>query len=453
MGTPAWRINLLSAVAAAGTVSGVYLLSRYVAKHRGAAVLGSLALALSYTFWSQAVIAEVYTPGTLWWVMITLALWRWGQNPMQRNRWLLIAAALTVIGLGIHLYVVLIAPAALLFFIRIARKLPLWRRSFWYAAAGVVVGLAIFLFTFFLIDIRQSVTGYDYVAQYPSGTAWGVVADDLSTPWQRLYQTVSAPQWQAAMFPGGLLFMSERFGLYFLRLLALEFSLLIFIGAIIGLRMMWRRTRELAVFILVGFVTILLLIISYEPGDKHIFYLPSYVLLVISASAGIDWMIEKLRQSSRLNHNLVKFGLLVALLLLVGQHFWPARIQALADGKASFVTETYPYPVDNLEEPREIATKILADLPVDAYVLMNWRPLYAVFYLAHVEEGKTGIAMAEAAPYRTDGKLTDTHIGQIEEMLKEGRPVFVDDSYNLYGHFSLKRASNGLYQVYLRDDN
>jgi hypothetical protein len=372
---------------------------------------------------------------------------------MQRNRWLLIAAALTVIGLGIHLYVVLIAPAALLFFIRIARKLPLWRRSFWYAAAGVVVGLAIFLFTFFLIDIRQSVTGYDYVAQYPSGTAWGVVADDLSTPWQRLYQTVSAPQWQAAMFPGGLLFMSERFGLYFLRLLALEFSLLIFIGAIIGLRMMWRRTRELAVFILVGFVTILLLIISYEPGDKHIFYLPSYVLLVISASAGIDWMIEKLRQSSRLNHNLVKFGLLVALLLLVGQHFWPARIQALADGKASFVTETYPYPVDNLEEPREIATKILADLPVDAYVLMNWRPLYAVFYLAHVEEGKTGIAMAEAAPYRTDGKLTDTHIGQLEETLREGRPVFVDDSYNLYGHFSLKRASNGLYQVYLRDDN
>ena len=217
--------------------------------------------------------------------------------------------------------------------------------------------------------------------------------------------------------------------------------------------MMWRRTRELAIFVLVGFVTVLFLIINYEPGDKHIFYLPSYVLLVTAATAGIDWMIEKLRQSQRLNHDLLKFGLPLILLLLVGQHFWPARIQALADGKASFVTETYPFPVDNLDEPREIATNILADLPDDAYVLMNWRRLYAVFYLAHVEEGKTGIAMAEPAPYRTDDRLTDTHISQIEEMLKEGRPVFVDDSYNLYTHFSLKRVPNGLYQLHLRDEN
>ena len=59
LGSLAWRVNLLSATSAAVTVSAVYLLARHVTRSRTGALLGSLALGLSYTFWSQAVIAEV----------------------------------------------------------------------------------------------------------------------------------------------------------------------------------------------------------------------------------------------------------------------------------------------------------------------------------------------------------------------------------------------------------
>jgi hypothetical protein len=78
----AWAVNLLSAVAGAVTVALVYLLARQLTRRRWTALLGAAALALSPVFWSQAVIAEVYTlnsafvAGLLW-----LAL-RWAHRPL-----------------------------------------------------------------------------------------------------------------------------------------------------------------------------------------------------------------------------------------------------------------------------------------------------------------------------------------------------------------------------------
>ena len=52
--SPAWRVNLFSALCAAWTVSGVYLLARYFTPNRTGAALGSAALTLSYTFYPVA---------------------------------------------------------------------------------------------------------------------------------------------------------------------------------------------------------------------------------------------------------------------------------------------------------------------------------------------------------------------------------------------------------------
>ena len=108
----AWRISLLSAVCAAITVGGVYLLARYFTRSRVGAALGSLALGISYTFWSQAVIAEVYTPGMAFLVGIMLLLFHWQMDPKNRSLSLLAAALLAGLSLGVHASVWLIAPPA-----------------------------------------------------------------------------------------------------------------------------------------------------------------------------------------------------------------------------------------------------------------------------------------------------------------------------------------------------
>ena len=466
-GTMAWRINLLSAVAAAGTVAGVFLLGCYVTKRRLAAILGSFALLMSYTFWGQAVIAEVYTLGTLWWVMVMLALWHWGQRPFARQWWLFTAAALSSLSLGIHLYSVLIAPAALLYFVWVMRTQagrdsreqshPTGKGRFsavpplLVAVAGTAVGMVLFLLAFFIIDGQQDPTGYDFVAQYPSGTAWGVTAVDMQTPWQRLYQSLAAPQWQDAMFPGGLGFMASRLGIYIYRLIVFEFGLISLVAAIVGWRVTRQRNRHLASFLMVGFLTVLILVINYEPGDKHIFYLPTYVLLAVAASAGLGRMLDMAEERWQAGQPLVKYGVPLLLLLLIGQHMWPSRLTALSTGRASFVTEDYSYPAD-LSEPRQRGEAIANVLPDNALVMMNWQYLYATYYVVAVEQERTGITMVEPAPYGTDGRVQPPLLAMIEEALLNGRPVYADGRYDLDRAFNLQRAQNGLYQLSLRQN-
>jgi hypothetical protein len=77
----AWGVNLLSAVAGTLAVGLVYLIARRVAG-RLTAVVGALAFAVSPVFWSQSVIAEVYTLNA---VFVALLLWlalRWAQRPL-----------------------------------------------------------------------------------------------------------------------------------------------------------------------------------------------------------------------------------------------------------------------------------------------------------------------------------------------------------------------------------
>src|SRR5262247_3491914 len=64
-GTPAWRMNLFSALTAALAVGAVYLAGRELGQPPLVASAAALALATSQTFWSQATIAEVYAPAAL----------------------------------------------------------------------------------------------------------------------------------------------------------------------------------------------------------------------------------------------------------------------------------------------------------------------------------------------------------------------------------------------------
>lgn len=82
----AWAVNLLSAVAGAMTTVLVYLIIRELVHSRFAALLGAMSLAVSPVFWSQSVVAEVYTLNS---TFVAALLWlalRWAHNPLQPVR-------------------------------------------------------------------------------------------------------------------------------------------------------------------------------------------------------------------------------------------------------------------------------------------------------------------------------------------------------------------------------
>src|SRR6185436_40140 len=114
VGTLAWRVNFASAVAAAVTLGGVYLIARSFVKS-WAALVASLILLISYTFWSQSVMSEVYATATMFIVIVLVALLIWRARPAKRGWVLFLAGFLLSIGLGVHLFLMLIAPAVFVF--------------------------------------------------------------------------------------------------------------------------------------------------------------------------------------------------------------------------------------------------------------------------------------------------------------------------------------------------
>ena len=85
----AWAVNALSAVAGALTVALTYLIGRELTRpgdgsvgRRWPALLGAAALAVSPVFWSQAVIAEVYTLNSAFFAALLWLALRWARRPL-----------------------------------------------------------------------------------------------------------------------------------------------------------------------------------------------------------------------------------------------------------------------------------------------------------------------------------------------------------------------------------
>jgi 4-amino-4-deoxy-L-arabinose transferase-like glycosyltransferase len=113
IGDAAYRVNLASAVYAALAVALVYAIGVVLSRRVVAAAAGALAFALSPTFWSQAVVAEVYALNTLFVSLVIFALLLWRES--RRDRYLLLAAFLCGLSLTHHLTSGLLVPAGLLF--------------------------------------------------------------------------------------------------------------------------------------------------------------------------------------------------------------------------------------------------------------------------------------------------------------------------------------------------
>ena len=161
VGDVAYRVNLASAVYAALAVVLVYLVGVQLSGRVVAAVAGATAFAVSWLFWSQAIVAEVYTLNALFvaLVLFVLLLWR----GRRRDRYLLLAAFLMGLSLTHHLTSGLLLPAGLVFVLMVERRKL--------SDLGLVLkGVGLFLLgllPYLYLPIRASM---DYL---PEGWVWG----------------------------------------------------------------------------------------------------------------------------------------------------------------------------------------------------------------------------------------------------------------------------------------
>jgi hypothetical protein len=451
LGDVAYRVNLFSALMGALTVVGVYLSGRLLVKYRILSFVGALALAVSPTFWSQAVIAEIYTAGSAFLVFILLALLVWNRDD---SRWaLFVAGLLGGLSLGVHMSVALLAPAVLLF------MLTHWQRGkkMWKVALlGVAAGALITIFVFWLIDLHNPAANYFRSIIQPSRSSWGLSAAEIDGPLERLLFGWSARQFRTFMFADIAEVMPEQAAAFWQNL-PLELGRLLIWFAVLGAVDLLVRRRQVAVLLLAGLLTQLVCFFNYAIWDLYVFYIPSYVLLALLAIAGMGALVDLGMAmlpgvTSRDSNRGLGLGLEGALALLVlGFAVWPVfqpHSEAVLSGEVPFEFDEYPVYTEHL---LDTARAMVVELPENAVVFTNWDMVWPYYYAAHIMEGRTDLVFIETRPADDIEGIASSAIGYVSDNLddqvilfQEREPALLEAGFTLkpvrYGPIRLLRV-------------
>lgn len=300
-GDVAYRVSLSSAVYATGAVILLYFVARRLTAPVPA-VAAALAFAFSQTFWSQAVIAEVYTLHALFLCATLLTLLLWLDH--RKDRFLLGAAFLIGLSLTNHMTSGLLIPCAvLLVAITDRRRLMDWRLLV--KASGLfLLGLTPYLY----LPIRAAM---DPPMNY---------ADPSSL--SRFLDLVTGRRFTGQMWAFGPGELPKREAMYWVDLRQ-QFNFALLALAFVGLVRNFLGKRPVFAVLAVLFVGNLIYALEYDIWDIIVYFIPTHLILAIWLAFGVQALMEWLRglPFSSLR-SAATIGITTGLLFLVGLTWW-----------------------------------------------------------------------------------------------------------------------------------
>lgn len=423
LGEAAYRVNLFSAAMGALAAGLVYLLGRLLCGGRWTAAAGAVALAVSPTLWSQAIVAEVYTSGVVCTVGVLLWLELWRQR--GRLGWLFAAGCLGGVSLGVHATVSLMAPAAVLLLAIAPRR----RTANWVtAAAGALTGTAITLAAFAVIDRAAGPASYFRTVIGPSRSVWGLQPEDLDGFLDRVRLSMSPPQF-AELLTSQPRAVTRQKAVQYTDNLAREFPLPWLLLAIVGLFWLGRRNAPMTLVLAMTYVTHLCYDLQFD-GVVHVMYISTYVPMAVLGIAGLaalgqacgDWATWPGRQPGAWMHDRLPAVLGLAIVL------WPLLwADAWKDGRRRFWLppgEQDAFRVADSAKFHRRVRRLIAELEPDALVFTGWCTLYPYYYVAHLEQPpRTDLDFIQYDPQRDQQELADSAL-QLIIQVSPRRPVY-----------------------------
>ena len=255
----AYAMNLLSAIEGALACALMVLVAFELSGSLLASVAAAILFAGSYTFWSQAIIAEVYALHLLLVAASLLLLLRWANAPGFAR--LCAFLAIYALAFGNHLSTILLFPAFTMFLFASAPGgwRSLFSRRIVAAAAGFALAGALQYAWNFSSMWREVVP--------PSG-----LIDAVRTFWF----DVTKSDWRENMVlevPTAAL--SERLRMYAFDLTQ-QFGWVVPVAAAAGWISLARERWRRALLLLLMFGASVGFALGYNVGDAHVFFLPSH---------------------------------------------------------------------------------------------------------------------------------------------------------------------------------
>lgn len=416
---PAWRANFATAVYAALALWFVYTTAVRLTGFRLGAAFATLALAVSHTFWTYAVMPKVYSLNCLLLAACCyfLVLWR----DLQHARWLAIAASLYGLSFLNHIVMAVnslgLAVFVFLTLLRVAPPRETVLRHIGAGALGLAAGLAPFL----VLLLRAP------AADAESSAVTGTVTDFLlALPRVLLDPAAWATGVGWAVALGGYQF-------FFAALLG-----------VVGVVWFWRHDRAFAWLVLLSMLGtfLFLLAATYEAvGGPYIwnlhYYLQAYVPFTFLIAGGLAALRPRLLAYAPL----VRLSGLAATLLLV-----PIVVYGLAPilarplvanipdfrplpGRDNLVYVLSPWKMQE-SGARRLGEAVLDYLPPGSTYIADYSIWAVIRYLMVVENRRPDIRLV----------LLEGDQAAVIAAADQGGPLFLADTYRYYDLPAIERS-------------
>ncbi len=269
VGDVGYRMNLMSAAFGVVTLALLLVIIQRLTRQRGAALAATLLLAFSWYFWTDAIVAEVYTlqVGFLAGLLLLLLEWRRRREP----RWLYAFGLVAGLSLANYPATGLLLPGLLAFIGHTDRHAL--RRPRHLAGMGLAfaAGLAVYLYLPLRYLARPA---FNYIGHYD---AMGVFhPTDLTKP-EHLWWVFSGGPFQGLMFDYTPVEAMREALRYTYQLWGNFMGVGLPLG-LIGVWRNWQRDRGSALALTLMFVGYTLFYVNYRVVDKHTMFLPSYLI-------------------------------------------------------------------------------------------------------------------------------------------------------------------------------
>lgn len=435
----AWRVNLMSAFFGALAVANTFLIVRLLTGSRVAAISASLVLALTEGFWWRALVAESYAPaaGMLATVWLLFLLWRSTGKP----QYLFLSGLAGGLSLGIHSTVVMTGASVLAVMAFSARKRVEW----FSAAAGAILGVALFLGFFFFLDYNDPPSSVHNSVFRVNLSAVGLTEDEYDSAWDRFQFIFPANRASSYYFTATPDAMHERLIEYVSYFPWWQLTL-----TIIGIVWLFfgGRWRE-GLYPVIAFILIWGLAITVSFSIYREFYVPAAVITSVWFGAGAGAALSAWEKLTRANQPSLRMMRLVIPILLIILPIWNSRQDlslAIQKGFTSFIRDNHVYPVFAPDKAIREAKRIINNVEGNAIVFTNWDKLYSYIYTAQIEEGKMDISFHEVLD-EGDQILPTTMIEYIDANI-DTRPIyFAIEIPNLSELYQVTKINDTLYRI------
>jgi 4-amino-4-deoxy-L-arabinose transferase-like glycosyltransferase len=306
VGDVGFRTNLMSAAFGVLTLMFVYSIARRLTRDTVVALAAALFLGFSWYFWTDAIVAEVYTlqsavsAGLLW----LLLVWRATRNA----KWLYAFALVAGLGFANYPATALLAPGLLAFIWLTDRRALLDGRRFVVVSAIFAVGCLVYAY----LPVRYLARpAFNYMGTYDAA---GIFRPTDLTSLSELWYVATGGPFHGLAFAYTAPELLGQIAQYTYFLWGNFLGVGLPLG-VLGLIHGWQRDRTVAIASGLMYTIYAAFFISYRVVDKHTMFLPSYVIWALwiawGYSAVLEWASVKWQPAVRAGGLVVAAGALI----------------------------------------------------------------------------------------------------------------------------------------------